>query len=47
MALDDLPDTGEPQPDEPELHPAVNADGHDIDLHPAVDADKGKEDKNG
>ena len=49
VPLDDLPDTGEPQPDEPELHPAVNADGHDIDLHPAVDADKvaGKEEKNG
>ena len=47
VPLDDLPDSGEPHSEEPELHPAVNADGHDIDLHPAVDADKGKEEKNG
>ena len=36
VPLDEEPDGAE----ETNLHPAVDADGHDIDLHPAVDADR-------
>ncbi|MBE6908451.1 MAG: undecaprenyl/decaprenyl-phosphate alpha-N-acetylglucosaminyl 1-phosphate transferase [Ruminococcaceae bacterium] len=39
----ELPAGGED--DEIVLHPAVDADGHDIDLHPAVDADRIEEDR--
>ena len=48
VPLDDLPDSGQTRTEEPELHPAVDADGHNIDLHPAVDADRfAAEPKNG
>ena len=48
VPLDDLPDSGQTRTEEPELHPAVDADGHNIDLHPAVDADRfASEPKNG
>ena len=37
----DLPIDGMPEKDaETDLHPAVDAAGHEIDLHPAVDADR-------
>ena len=48
----DLPIDGMPEQDaETDLHPAIDAAGHEIDLHPAVDADrleqKAREEKHG